>query len=109
MRIVRGSLVVVDMDTTDIVQSYITTIRDLKFEDGPGIPLEEYPEHFVQVFDLTSAQANVQIDYPDVVAASLRLELFLTSGLPSATEAAVFGERLSKNFIDKTGTVVKNG
>ena len=37
--IVRGSHVVVDMDTTDDVQSYITTMRALKFdEDGPGIP-----------------------------------------------------------------------
>ena len=99
------------MDTTDNVQSYITTMRALKFdEDGPGIPLEEYPEHFVQLFDLTSTQeANVQIYYPDVVAASLRLELYFTSPLPSATEVAVFGERLSTIFIDKTGTVVKNG
>ena len=111
IRIVRGSHVVVDMDTTDNVQSYITTMRALKFdEDGPGIPLEEYPEHFVQVFDLTSTQeANVQIYYPDVIAASLRLELYFTSPLPSATEVAVFGERLSTIFIDKTGTVVKNG
>ena len=99
------------MDTTDNVQSYITTMRALKFEeDGPGIPLEEYPEHFVQVFDLTSTQeAIVEIYYPDVVAASLRLELYFTSPLPSATEVAVFGERLLTIFINKTGTVVKNG
>ena len=75
-RMVRGSHVVIDMDTTDIVQSHITTMRALQFdEDGPGIPLEEYPERFVQVLDLTSTQeASVQIFYPDVVAASLRLE-----------------------------------
>ena len=99
------------MDTTNNVQSYITSMRALKFdEDGPGIPLEENPEHFVQVFDLTSAQeANVPVFYPDVVAPSLRLELFFTSPLPSATEVAVLGERLSTNFINKTGTVVKNG
>ena len=61
IRIVRGSHVAVDMDTTDNVQSYISTMRALKFDEhGPGIPLEEYSEHFVQVFDLTSTQeANV--------------------------------------------------
>ena len=92
-RINRGSHVVVDMDTTDNVQSYVTTMRVLKFdEDGPGISLEEYPELFVPVFDLTFTQeASVWIYYADVVAASLRLELFFTSPLPSATEVAVFG------------------
>ena len=99
------------MDTTDDVQSYLTTMRALNFdEDGPGIPLQEYLEHFFQVFDLTSTQeANVQIYYPDVVAASLTLELYFTSRLPSATEVTVFGERLSTFFIDRIGTVVKNG
>ena len=111
IRIVRGSHVVLDMDSTDNVQSYITTMRALKFdEDGHRNPLEEHPKHFVQVFDLTSTQeSNDQIYYPDVVAASLRLELYFTSRLPSATEVAVFGERLSTIPIDKTGTVVKNG
>ena len=111
IRIVRGSHVVVERDTTDNVQSYITTMRALKFdEDGPGIPLEEYPEYSLQVFDLTSTQeTNVQIYYPDVFAASLRLEVYFISPLPSATQVAVFGERLSTIFIDKTGTVVKNG
>ena len=62
IRIVWGSHVVVDLDTTDNVQSYITTMRALMFdEDGPGIPLEDYPEHFVQVFDLTTQEANAQI------------------------------------------------
>ena len=83
IRIVRSSHVVVDMVTTDNVQSYITTMRALKFdEDGPGIPLEEYPAHFVQVFDLTTQEADVQILYPDVVVASLRLDLYFTSTFP---------------------------
>ena len=111
IRIVRGSHVVVDMDTTDDVEPYLTTMRALNFdEDGPGIPLQEYLERFVQVFDLTSTQeANVQIYYRDVVAASLTLELYFTSPLPSATEVTVFGERLSTIFIDRIGTGVKNG
>ena len=99
------------MDATENIQYYITTMNALKFdEDSPGVPLEEYLEPFVQVFDLTSTQeASVLIYYPDVVAASLRLEWYFTSPLPSPTEVAVFRERLSTVFIDKTGTNVKNG
>ena len=108
---VRGSLVIGAMDTTDNLQSYNTTMRPLKFDEhGPAIPLEKYLEQFVQVFDLTFTQEpNDQVYYRDVVAASLRKELYFYSPLPSATEVAVFGERLSTNFLDKTGTVVKNG
>ena len=107
--IVRESHVVVDMDTIDNVQSYITSVRALKLdEDGPGILLEEHPEPFVRVFDLTSTQeANVQIYDPNV-AASLRLELYFTSPLPSVTEVAVFGKQPLTSFLEKTGTVVKN-
>ena len=42
IRIVQGSHVVVALDTTGNVQSYITTIRALIIdENGPGIPLED--------------------------------------------------------------------
>ena len=35
-------------------------MRALKFdEDGPGIPLEEYPEHFVQVLDVLFTQEAI--------------------------------------------------
>ena len=86
-------------------------MRAFKFdEDRPGIPLEDYDNHFVQVFDLTSTQeANVQIYYPDVVAANLRLELKFTTPITAATEVVIFGERISTIFIDKNGSVVKNG
>ena len=40
--IVRVSHDVGDMDTTDDVEYYIITMRALKFEVGPDIPLEEY-------------------------------------------------------------------
>ena len=70
----------------------------------------QYENHFVQVFDLTSTQeANVQMYYPDVVAASLRLELFFQTALTETIEVIVLGERLSTIYLDKSGTVVKNG
>ena len=91
IRIIRGSLVV-DLDTRDNVQSYLSTMMGLKFDEGgPGISREECPEHFVQVFDLTfTPKEIVHIYYPDVVAANLRLKMYFTSPLPSATEVAVF-------------------
>ena len=60
------------------VQSYFTSMRALKFDkDGPCIPFEDYSDPFDQVFNpIFTQKANVQISYPDVVAASLRLELF---------------------------------
>ena len=62
------------------------------------------------MFDLTSTQeANVQLYYPDVVAASLRLELFFQAALTETIEVIVLGERLSTIYLDKSGTVVKNG
>ena len=111
IRIVRGSHVFAYLDTTDNVQSDITIKRALNFvEDGPGIPLEEYPESFIQIFELNSTQEGiVQIFQPDNVVASLRLSLYFTSALILATKLAVFGEPLSTLFIDKTGTYVKNG
>ena len=55
--IFRGSHVGVGLDTRDNVQSYITTMKALKIDKiGPGIHLEQYLEHFVQVLDLTSNQ-----------------------------------------------------
>ena len=67
IRIVPGNHVVVDMDTTDNIRPYITTMRAVKFdENGPG-----------KLF-------------------------FFTFLLLPATEVAVFGERKSTFFIDKT-------
>ena len=40
VRIVRGNQVIVRMDTRNIVQTYVTTMKALKFDDdGPNIPL----------------------------------------------------------------------
>ena len=47
--------------------------------------------------------------YPDVVAANLRLKLFFQTALTETIEVIVLGERLSTIYLDKSGTVVKNG
>ena len=58
----------VDIDTTNNVLSFI---------NAPGLPMEENLVQVLQVFDLTPTQtANVETYCTDVIAASLRLELF---------------------------------
>ena len=111
IKIVRGNQVVVHIDTSNNIRTYVTTMKALKFEeDGPGIPLDDYTNHYVLVFDLTSTQeSNVQMFYPDVVGAGLRVELYFSEMLRNTVEVIVLGERLSTVFIDKNGSVVKNG
>ena len=111
LKIVRGNQVIVHLDTASNILPYYTTMRALKFdEDGPGIPLSQYENHYVLVFDLTSTQeAHIQMYYPDVVAASLRLELYFTAELAHTVEVLMLGERLSTVFIDRNGAVSKNG
>ena len=111
IKIVRGNQVVVNIDTSDDIRAYVTTMRALKFEeDGPNIPFDNYMDHYVLVFDLTSTQeSNVQMYYPDIVGAGLRLEMYFAENLRHTIEVIVLGERLSTVYIDKNGAVVKNG
>lgn len=111
VKIFRSSQVIVDLDCVNNARAYVTTMRALKFdEDGPSIPVSEFDNHYVLVFDLTSTQeANLQMYYPDVVAASLRLELYFSNAVEDTTEVIVLGERLSTIYIDHTGAVAKNG
>ena len=111
IKISRGNQVVVHMDTSRNCVPYITTMRALKFyQDGPNIIINDYENHFCLVFDLTSTQqSELMIHYPDVISASLRLELYFRENLTNTIEVIVAGEQLSSIFIDKNGKVTKNG
>ena len=111
IKLVRGNQVVVNIDTSDDIRAFVTTMKALKFdEDGPGVPFSDYHNHYVLVFDLTSTQeSNVHMFYPDVVGAGLRLELYFSRNLINTVEVIVLGERLSTVFIDKNGAIAKNG
>lgn len=110
IRVVRGNQNVVDMNTEDNTQVYVTTMKAMKLnEETPTLPFTDYDNHFIMVFDLTSLQdAGDQIYYPEVIGGSLRLELYFDKALEKATEIIVEGERLSTIHIDRTGTVAKN-
>ena len=110
IRILRGGQPIVDFYTADNCRLYMTTMKAMNFQDDvPSIPIDEFKDHYVLVFDLTSMQdATENCRYPELVGEPLRLELNFTNPLGSVTELIVLGERMSSVAIDKFGVVVKN-
>ena len=110
IRILRGGQPIVDSDAADNCRLYVTTMKAMNFEnDIPSIPIDNFTEHYVLVFDLTSMQdATENCHYPELVGEPLRLELNFTFPLEHVTELIVLGERLSSVAVDKFGVVGKN-
>ena len=78
-------------------------------DDIPSIPIVNFKDHHVLIFDLTSMQdATEKCHYPELVGEPLRLELNFTFLLEHVTELIVLGERLSSVAVDKFGVVGKN-
>ena len=110
IRILRGGQSVVDYDTSDNCRLYVTTMRAMNFHDDlPSIPIDNYKDHYVLVFDLTSMQdATEHCHYPELIGEPLRLELNFNEALESVTEVIILGERMSSVAVDKFGVVGKN-
>ena len=75
----RNGLPVADspISTADDKRLYFNTISDLAyFDNGHGISLTDYPNHFIMVFDLTSTQQATQ-DFiqPELTKCSISVEL----------------------------------
>ena len=78
-------------------------------DDVPSIPIDDFKDHYVLVFDLTSMQdATENCHYPELVGEPLRLELNLNNLLENVTELIVWGERMSSVAVDKFGVVGEN-
>ena len=78
-------------------------------DDIPSIPIDDFRDHYVLVFDLTSMQdATENCHYPELVAEPLRLELNFSNPLENVTELIVLGEQMSTVAVDKFGVVGKN-
>ena len=110
IRILRGGQPTVDFDTADKCRLYVTTMKAMNFQDDiTSIPIDDFKDHYVLVFDLTSMQdATENCHYPELVGEPLRLELNFTNPLENVTELIVLGERMSSVAIDKFGVVGKN-
>ena len=110
IRILRGGQPIVDFDTADNCRLYVTTMKAMNFQDDiPSITIDDFKDHYVLVFDLTSMQdATENCHYPELVGEPLRLELNFTNPLENVTELIVLGERMSSVAVDKFGVVGKN-
>ena len=109
-RILRGGQPIVDFDAADNCRLYVTTIKAMNFPDDiPSIPIDNFKDRYVPLFDLTSMQdATENCHYPELVGEPLRLELNFTFPLEHVTELIVLGERMSSVAVDKFGVVGKN-
>ena len=110
IRILREGQPIVDFDSADICCLYVTSMKSMNFQDDiPSIHIDDFKNHYVLVFDLTSMQdATENCHYPELVGEALRLELVFTHPLENVTELIVLGERMSSVAVDKFGVVGKN-
>ena len=61
-RILRGGQPIVDFDAADNCRLYVTTMKAMNFQDDiPSIPIDNFKDHYVLVFDLTSMQDVTEI------------------------------------------------
>ena len=109
-RILRGGQPIVDFDTANNCRLYVTTMKAVIFQDDiPSIPIDDFNDHYVVVFDLTSMQDSTEnCHHPELVGEPLRLGLNFTNPLENVTELIVLGERISSIAVDKFGVVGKN-
>ena len=98
------------ISTADNKLLYFNTISDLAYIDnGHGISLSDYPNHFIMVFDLTSTQqASHDFIHPELTDCSISIELKYSAALPTNIEIFIFGEKTSTIFFDTARRVSKN-
>ena len=57
IRILREGQPIVDFDAADNCRLYVTTMKAMNFQDDiSSIPIDNFKDHYVLVFDLTSMQ-----------------------------------------------------
>ena len=107
--IIQGGRAIVSSDTTSPCRPYVTTMKAMHLnEDFPAPPMEDFQNHSILVFDLTSLQdASEQLHYPELSGESLRLEMFFQFPLEQVTEMIVLGEKTSNVQNIKFRTVAK--
>ena len=110
IRILRGGQPIVDFNAADNCRLCVTTKKAMNFHDDiPSIPIDNFKDHYVLVFDLTSMQdATENCHYPELVGKPLSLELNFTYPLEHVSELILLGERMSSVAVDKFGVVRKN-
>ena len=84
-------------------------MKAINFQDDfPSIPLDNFKNHYVIMFDLTSIQdATENCHYPELVGEPLSLVLNFTFPLEHVTGLIVLGDRMSSVAVDMFGFVGK--
>ena len=110
IRILRGGQPIVHHDTRDYCRLYVTTMKAKNFQDDTlSITVDNFKDHYVLVFDLTSMQdATEHCHYPELIGEPLSLKLYFSPSLENVTEVIVLGERMSSVGVDKFGVVGMN-
>ena len=87
LRKLRGWQPKVDFDTANNCRLCVTTIKAMNFQDdNPSIPIDDFKDHYVLVFDLISMQdATEKCHYPELVGEPVRLELNFAHLLENVT------------------------
>ena len=90
-------------------RSYFNSLGSLAYiENGHGIPLNEFVNHYVMVFDLTSTQeASHDFLHPELTNASISLELKFGTALRNNIEIFLLGEKASTIYINSDRNVSK--
>ena len=85
-------------------------MKAMNFQDDiPSIPIDDFKDHYVLVFDLTSMpDATENCHYRELVGEPLRLEAKFNQPLENVTDLIVLGERMSSVAVNKLGAVEKN-
>ena len=108
-RILRRGQPILNFDAVDYCRLNVTTMKARSFQDDiPSIGIDNFKDHNVLVFDLTSMQiATEKCHYPELNGEPLRLEINFTSLVEHVTELIILGERMSLVANDKFGVVGK--
>ena len=98
------------ISASDDKRLYFNTISDLAYIDnGHGISLTDYPNHFIMVFDLTSTQQESHnFIHPELTNSSISKELKFSAALPNNIELFIIGEKASTIFVDSARRASKN-
>ena len=77
-------------------------------DDIPSFPIDNFKDHYVLVFDLTSMQAAIEnCHYPELVGEPLRLELNFIFPQEHVTDVVEMGELMFLIAADVFGVVGK--
>ena len=110
IRILRGGQPIVDFDTADNFRLDVTTMKAMNFQDDiNSIPIDDFKDQYVLVFELTSMQdAAENCHFPELAGEPLGLKLNFTHPPENVTELIVLGERRSSVSVKQFGVVGKN-